>query len=587
MSQRSVTKRTLYYYVRAAWRYPVLTILLLILLVLSVFAGTLGQSFFLSQLFETLSTSTIDADRARQLFSFVAALIFLDAFVLWRVIGFTFVYRQSRILRDLEQMVFSRLIGHSYKFFANNFAGSLVTQAGRFVRSYETLEDSFFFEILGLLLRFCVISTVLVLLAPALGISIAFFAIFYVASVMFLTIKKVPVSRRAAAADSKVTGNLADAITNVLNIKIFARKAHEVERYKEVTDWRRRMRSHSWNLDEGVRMYQGFLLGGFYILYLWIAVNTGISGEASFATILLGQFYIHRIYGDLFSFERVVRRVEQSLTDAVEMTQILDQPLGVKDPVDPDNPEIDRGKIDFRSVSFRYGKRDNRVFHNFNLSVPAGQKVGLVGHSGSGKTTLTKLLLRFADIQGGKILIDEQDIARLAQEDLRSHFAYVPQEPILFHRSLMENIRYGRLDATDEEVQEAAKLAHASDFIDNLPLKYDTLVGERGIKLSGGEKQRVAIARAMLSRSPILILDEATSALDSKSEKLIAEALDLLMKGRTTLVIAHRLSTIRRLDRIVVLDSGKLVEDGSHDALLKKKGVYHELWSHQSGDFIE
>jgi ATP-binding cassette, subfamily B, bacterial len=227
------------------------------------------------------------------------------------------------------------------------------------------------------------------------------------------------------------------------------------------------------------------------------------------------------------------------------------------------------------------------VITDFNLDIKSGSKVGLVGHSGSGKSTLTRLIMRFMDIQSGAVSIDGQDITSITQEDLRSHIAFVPQEPILFHRSLMENIRYGRPDATDEEVHKAARLAHAADFIELLPERYETLVGERGIKLSGGEKQRVAIARAMLSRAPILLLDEATSALDSKSEKLITSALDELMKKRTTIVIAHRLSTIRRMDRILVMKAGAIVEDGTHTKLLKQNGEYAELWSHQSGGFIE
>ena len=240
-------------------------------------------------------------------------------------------------------------------------------------------------------------------------------------------------------------------------------------------------------------------------------------------------------------------------------------------------------------VSFTYiGKNESKLFENLNLTIPAGQNVGIVGPSGGGKTTITKLLLRFMDIRSGAIKIDGINIAEVTQTSLRDAITYVPQEPLLFHRSIKENIAYGKPSATMKEITTAAKKAHAHDFIEKLPQGYDTLVGERGIKLSGGQRQRVALARAILKDAPIIVLDEATSALDSESERLIQEALFSLMEGRTTIVIAHRLSTIKHLDRILVLKDGKIIEDGNHVDLIKKKnGTYAKLWSHQSGGFIE
>ena len=249
--------------------------------------------------------------------------------------------------------------------------------------------------------------------------------------------------------------------------------------------------------------------------------------------------------------------------------------------------ETHQGAVQLRDISFGYTDNSQTVINNLSLDIKAGERLGLAGHSGGGKTTLTKLILRFADVTKGAITIDGKDIRDLTQQSLRANIAYVPQEPYLFHRSLRDNIAYGKPKASDSEIMTAIKQANAMEFIASLPDGLDTIVGERGVKLSGGQRQRIAIARAILKDAPILILDEATSALDSESEKLIQDALEKLMKNRTSIVIAHRLSTIAKLDRIIVLDNGAIIEDGTHNELLDKKGTYAKLWNHQSGGFIE
>lgn len=270
------------------------------------------------------------------------------------------------------------------------------------------------------------------------------------------------------------------------------------------------------------------------------------------------------------------------------MTLILDTVDDVVDAPDAITLEMTNPQVEFNNISFQHKDAKAPIFENFNLKIKPGERVGLVGMSGSGKTTLTKLLLRFADVKDGEILLSGQDLRRITQESLRKNIAYVPQETSLFHRSIADNISYGKPDATPEEIQHAAKLANAHDFIMDLPQGYDTLVGERGIKLSGGQRQRIAIARAILKDAPILVLDEATSALDSESEALIQDALNKLMEGRTSIVIAHRLSTVANLDEIVVLEDGKVVEQGNHHDLLKKPdGIYQHLWNRQSGAFLE
>jgi ATP-binding cassette subfamily B protein len=303
--------------------------------------------------------------------------------------------------------------------------------------------------------------------------------------------------------------------------------------------------------------------------------------------VYLVFIYALNINRQLWEFNNITRTYNRVIGDAHEMTEILHKEYEL---VDHTNKKlrVSRGDVVFENVSFAHDKGEGeQVFTDFNLSIPAGQRVGVVGHSGSGKTTLTRVLLRFSDIDQGVISIDGQNIAQVTQASLHRSVAYVAQDPMLFHRSLRENIAYGNLDAHDDEIIDAAKKAHAWEFIQSLPHGLDTLVGERGVKLSGGQRQRIAIARAILKNAPILVLDEATSALDSESEKLIQDALGKLMKDRTSIVIAHRLSTIAKLDRIIVLDNGRIVEDGSHAELLKRNGVYAKLWSHQSGGFIE
>lgn len=290
----------------------------------------------------------------------------------------------------------------------------------------------------------------------------------------------------------------------------------------------------------------------------------------------------------MWEFNHVYRNLESAITEGAQFTELVLEEPKVKDVAQPKPFKVSQGQIELRNVSFRYQEDGGEhLFKNFSLTIKPGEKVALVGHSGGGKTTITKLLLRFMDIEGGQILIDGQNIADVKQNDLRSKIAYVPQEPAMFHRSLADNIRYGRLDATDKQVETAAREAHATEFIDQLTSGYETLVGERGVKLSGGQRQRIAIARAMIKNAPILVLDEATSALDSESEKYIQDALWKLMEGRTVIVIAHRLSTIQRMDRIVVLEEGEIAEQGSHKELLTTGGIYANLWAHQSGGFLE
>ena len=318
-----------------------------------------------------------------------------------------------------------------------------------------------------------------------------------------------------------------------------------------------------------------------------LSVLLAINGNIDIGVIYLALTFGIAIMRRLWDLNMTFRTVTRVFGDAHDMAEILDTKPEIVDIDNPQELEIKDAHIDFKDVTFAHEKDAEPLFKKLSMHIDNGEKIGLVGHSGGGKTTITKLLMRFMDIQNGAISIDDQNIANVKQTDLRRHIAYVPQEPILFHRTLSENIAYGQPNATQEQIEHVAKLAHAHEFIKDLPLGYKTLVGERGVKLSGGQRQRIVIARAMIKDAHILVLDEATSALDSESEVLIQKALWTLMEGKTAIVIAHRLSTIQKMDRIIVLSEGKIIEEGSHTQLLAKKGAYANLWKHQSGGFIE
>lgn len=564
--------------------------MLAINLIAPVFAigfGDVAFRYFLAVLFTQLGNyNVIGINNVWNTFFLLMFLIAMQV-MFWRIHDYTMLKRQAKTLRDLERFVFSKMQQHSYRFYSDNFAGSLVTQFSRFLKSYEILEDTFFFELFSATIFLIFAIIVLFFIAPVLGIALLTWAVLFIGLIAWLTVKKFPITRGATAADSRVTANIADSVTNMLNVKIFARKSFESRRFESTSEDRYQKRWKSWKYDAHIRNVRWIFVVVFLFVYLYLSINLVTTGKVHISVVLAAQLYIMQIYNQLFNLNRTIQKVELAFADASEMTDILDLTPEVLDPINPEKIAMHEGSIAFNNVGFSYADSSGEVFTNFNLKIPAGQKVGLVGHSGSGKSTLTRMIMRFADLDTGSITIDNQNIAKVKQDDLRGQLAFVPQEPILFHRSLLENIRYGREDASDQEVYDSAKLAHASEFIDDMPEKYHTLVGERGIKLSGGEKQRVAIARAMLSKAPILILDEATSALDSKSEKFITTALDNLMKNRTTIVVAHRLSTIRKMDRILVMKNGTIVEDGDHKALIAKKGEYAELWDHQTGGFLE
>jgi len=489
-------------------------------------------------------------------------------------------------MKELYNYAFLKLQGHSYNFFVNTFQGSLVAKTRRYVRAFEQLQDNLIYYFLYSFSQLLGIFVVLFFVAPAIS---SFYAIWCLVSftvIVFMVHKKRKYDLRAAAADSRVTAGLSDAITGILNIKMFTSEKGEINRFSRITADEERLRRSSWLFNNFIVLVQSALwlvleIGGLYmIVQLWM------QGNISMGTILLVQKYFASMFTIVWNLRGAITNSIRAISEASEMVEIFEQEPDILDVANPEPCRIKEGRIVFDGVTFAY-EGSRTVFKRFDMVVESGESLGLVGYSGSGKTTITKILLRFVQVLKGIVTIDGQDISQISQDDLRRNIAYVPQEPVLFHRSLGENISYGKEGASDIEIIEAAKQANAHDFITSLPEGYDTLVGERGIKLSGGERQRIAIARAMLKDTPILILDEATSSLDSITEQLVQEAFARLMENRTTIVIAHRLSTIRQMDRIVVLFEGGVIEEGTHSELIRKQGAYFDLWSHQVGGFIE
>jgi len=402
------------------------------------------------------------------------------------------------------------------------------------------------------------------------------------------TRKMAALSTAESQASTISTGRLADTITNIAAVKSYAREEDELAAYVDTVDtWRKRSLATMRGFLGVSTGYSSMIMVLNSLALVTALIATGHHLIAA-GTVYLAITYTFTVARQLWETNQIGRNYNRIMGDAYDMVQILDLEPEITDPGKPETSKILHGSITFKDVTFGHDGGQRPLFNHLDMHIKPGEKVGLVGHSGSGKTTLTRLLLRFSDIRSGAITIDGQDIRSITQADLRQHIAYVPQEPLLFHRSIAENIAYGEPNASQEAIEAAAKMASAHDFIISLPDGYETLVGERGVKLSGGQRQRIAIARAMLKNAPILALDEATSALDSESEVLIQAALWKLMEGRTAIVIAHRLSTIQKMDRIIVLDKGKIVEEGSHKELISKpNGTYAKLWAHQSGGFIE
>lgn len=580
-------KTTLQLLWRASRPYKWRRNLALIITTLTLVVGTIVGPLIIAQLLDMIQHGQLQTGSVWTLVILYGLSQLWSEIIGWRIVLYLMWTLETAMQRDIANKVFTKLSGETMFFHSNKFGGSLVSQNSKLSSSIERFWDELVWAVLPLVISLTGSIVILSMLLWQYALFLFMFSIIFGVAVFFGSRPMAKLSQREAEASNKVSGNLADMVSNVLAVKSSSAEKIEQQRFDKT--------NRAWRKASLATM-RGFLT----VSSVYSTINTSIRIGAivfaiyaaqhnivSVAAVYLIITYTGSVARELWNMNSIMRNYNRIIGDAHEMVEILHTPTSLVDRSDK-KLHVNRGVIDFDTVTFTHDEgKGAALFHNFSLHITPGEKVGLVGSSGSGKTTLTKLLLRFADIDSGTIMIDEQDIAEVTQASLRSQIAYVPQEPLLFHRSVRENIAYSKANATDAEIEQAAKKAGAYDFIIKLQDGFDTLVGERGVKLSGGQRQRIAIARAIVKDAPILVLDEATSALDSESEVLIQKSLKTLMKNRTSIVIAHRLSTIAKLDRIIVMHNGKIVEDGSHEQLIKHGGHYAKLWQHQSGGFID
>ena len=563
---------------------------------LVVAGGLLGATvadlfmpIFSGQLVDALTKGSADPFARRAALTAFAAIVALGLVsIVLRMIGLqTIVPFTLKIMSDVARDAFMRVQRFSTDWHANSFAGSTVRKVTRGMWALDLYNDTI---LLALLPSLAVLLGSMILLGlhwTSLGLVIALGALLYVSMTVALSTRYIaPAARVSNAWDTRIGGTLADALTCNAVVKSFGAEAREDARLARVVSrWRTRV-NRTWlryNHANAAQLLvllclRGSVIGG--AVLLWMA---GRASPGDVTYVLTSYYIIHAYLRDVGMH---INNLQRSVNDMEELVAIHDEPIGIADAAGARPIDMTGGRIVFENVTFHYGGHRAPLYDGLSVDIRAGERVGLVGRSGSGKTTFVKLVQRLYDVSSGRILIDGQDIAKATQQSLRSQIAIVQQDPILFHRSLAENIAYGRPGASMAAIEQAARLANAHEFILRLPKGYGTLVGERGVKLSGGERQRVALARAFLADAPVLILDEAASSLDSESEALIQQAMVRLMKGRTSIVIAHRLSTVRSLDRILVFDRGEIVEQGTHAVLTARAGgIYRSLFERQATEF--
>ena len=588
----STVRRTLHYYWLATRKHLGFFVGLMVSTIGFNVLLQYGNPFVMGLIVDRVGEGGVGPEQVFEVFGvYVAALILVNFLgqACSKIQDYTLWKLEIAVAYDLATESFDALSNQSMSFHSNRFGGTLVSQTTKFLSAYNQIVEVLTFPFIPVV---CSVIATCVLLVPRVPMYVlvlmVLLAIYVVISyVMYKRI--LSLNEQAAGAQNQLLGELSDAVANILAVKTYGREDYErglfdnANREVVAKDTKRIMAS----------LVRGVITASLAVIIMAVASIFIAGGNAWFGitpgTLVMMFTYTYTITNQFNFINTGLQRFNRAFGDASGLTLVLDEPRLVADAPDAKPLVVTQGAIEFKDLDFWYtdGNAKTQVFDKFQLTIPAGQRVGLVGMSGAGKTTLTKLLLRLSDIQEGQILVDGQNVADITQQSLRRQIAYVPQEALLFHRTIAENIGYGKPGASMDEIRDAARQANALEFIEQLPQGFETVTGERGVKLSGGQRQRVAIARAMLADCPILVLDEATSALDSESERLVQDALAKLMAGRTSIVVAHRLSTVASLDRIVVLDHGKIIEDGPHAELIEAGGAYAHLWNRQTGAYLD
>jgi ATP-binding cassette subfamily B protein len=587
MSKQNSSKRVIGF-LFGLWRIsPILTWSMVATQIICAVLTTTIAPIFVSQLLTHIANGSATMESSLGLLVSYAVILFVGDVAIFRLTIAAAYYSETKMQSIVAAQTLEHLNTKSLGYHSNRMSGGIVSDAGKLNGSIERFWDTIVFTATPITTTIISVCIALSFIMWQYSIALAILSLLSIAIMIKFQTSIAPISRQVAEKSSAMTAYFADVISNIAAVKSFSGEKSELHHYEKLIG--------TWRKASLTEMKNVLIVSGSFGVMMTIMNICAFSAAvlateyhiASIGVVYLVISYTLNIVSQLWQVSHATRTYIRIVGDAGPMISTLDEAIEIKDPTCPAKFLVSEGKIEFYKINFTHNENEQVLFEDFSLTVNPGEKVGIVGKSGSGKTSLTRLLLRFSDVNSGQILIDGQDITSITQHNLRGAIAYVSQEPTLFHRTLRENIAYGKPDASDDEIRHAAEQASALDFIETSPKGFDTVVGERGVKLSGGQRQRIAIARAILKDAPILVLDEATSALDSENEQLIQTALAKLMKGRTSIVIAHRLSTIAKLDRIIVLDDGKIVEQGSHGELLANNGIYAKLWQHQSGGFIE